>query len=114
MAPDGKTDPFTAGQKQEAVPDLKDPKKDNGDPDWDDSFLQDIHGVILITGDSYETIGEKKDEVLQIFHSGSINEIKSICGDGRDDPFSAHEQSVFNYRLRSRFIKLNLYLVLVS
>lgn len=114
--PDGTIDPdpFLVGQKQEAVPDLGDPKKSDGDPNWHDSFLQDIHGVILITGDCYETIGQIKEEVLQIFHSNSINEIDSIYGDGREKPFSAHEQSVFNYRLRYRIIELNLDSVLVS
>lgn len=116
VTPDGtkNPDPFFLGQKKNAVEYLGDPKKSNGDPDWDNSFLGDIHGVILITGDCDETVGEKKEDVLQIFHSSSIKEIKSILGDGREDPFSAHEQSVFNCCLRCRITILNLDSVLVS
>ena len=110
------------GQKQEAVPDLGDPKKSDGAPNWDDRFLRDIHGAILITGDCDETVKENtsKDKVHQIFgetdevdqafqklaiseekpeggriSGSSIKEIISIFGDGRKGDVSAHEQSVF-------------------
>jgi len=80
LTPEGTRDPFSVGQKDEAVSALGDPRKRDGTPDWDDGFLQNIHGVILITGDSYDTIGEEKDEIDRIFHSKSINEIISVYG----------------------------------
>ena len=99
-------DPFFRGQQQEALLELNDPKKSDGTLDWDEKFLEDIHGVILITGDSPETIEEKKYEIDRIFHSSSINEVIPVFGEGRDDPFSAHEQSVFIRCLK--IIGLNL------
>jgi hypothetical protein len=113
LTPDGARDPFSVGQKKEAVADLGDPRKSDGTPNWDDSFLRDIHGVILIAGESDETVKEKKDEVDRIFHSSSINEIISIYGNRREGNLS-NEQSVFICRLQCKIIKLNLDSVLVS
>ena len=109
--PGGETDPFFAGQKREAVEDLRDPKNNDGSPNWDERFLQDIHGVILITGDSRKTINEKKGEVDKIFHSSSIKEIIPVYGEGREGDLSKYEQSVFICRLRC---KTNLDSVLVT
>ena len=109
LRPGGALDPFFVGQQKEAVAHLGDPKKSDGTtPDWDERFLQDIHGVIIITGDSPETVEAKKEAVYGIFHSNSVNEIIPVFGEGREDPFSAHEQSVFICCLRCKIIELNL------
>ena len=100
------------GQKQEAVSALGDPKKSDGTPDWDDSFLKNIHGVILIAGDSDEIIKEKKDEIDKIF-SKSYNEIITVYG-SRIEGALGNEQSVFICHLPYKIIKLNLVSVLVS
>ena len=114
LTPDGSKDPFLVGQKQEAVSALGDPKKSDGTPDWDERFLRNIHGVILITGDSDETIREKKDEIHQIFHSKSINEIITVNGSRLEGDLSGHEQSVSICHLRYKIIELNLDSVLAS
>ena len=111
LTPGGTTDPFFVGQRQEAVADLGDPQNNDGSPNWDKSFLQDIHGVILITGDCHETINGKKTEVDQIFHSSSIKEIIPVYGEGRQGDVSKREQSVFICCLRC---KTNLDSVLVT
>jgi len=95
LTTEGTRDPFLVGQEQEAVSALGDPKKSDGTPDWEESFLQNIHGVILITGDSDETIGEKKDEIDQIFHSKSIDEIVSVSGSRLEGELSANEHFGF-------------------
>ena len=100
------------GQKQEAVSALGDPKKSDGTPDWDDSFLKNIHGVILIAGDSDEIIKEKKDEIDKIF-SKSYNEIITVYG-SRIEGALGNEQSVFICHLQYKIIRLNLVSVLVS
>ena len=118
LTTDGTGDSFLVGQEKEAVPILADPKKSDGiTPNWDESFLRNIHGVILITGESDETIRKKKDEIEQIFNSNiskSINEIISIFGSRLEGDLSAHEQSVFVCHLRYKIIKLNLDSVLAS
>jgi len=92
----GAEDPFVIGQKVDATTNLGDPKKADGNPDWDSHFLQEIHGVILISGESHETLRKKKDEIDHIFgvHSlhASIKEIVTLQGDVRPGDQSAHEQ----------------------
>ena len=97
LTPGGATDPFSVGQKAEAVADLGDPKKSDGTPNWDDSFLRDIHGVIIITAESDETTREKKKEFNKIFSSTeSMKEIISIYGNRRlGEGNLSKEQSVF-------------------
>ena len=111
LAAGDETDPFIMGQEQDALKNLGDPKMADGKtPDWDSSFLQDIHGVILISGDSHGTTDKEKAEIDQIFRS-SIKEIITIRGDVRPGAEHAHEQLVFIY-LRYEY-RLNLNSVLV-
>jgi len=92
----GDEDPFKTGQKPDALKNLGDPQKADGSLDWDSHFLQEIHGVILISGDSHESIRKKKHEIEHIFgvHSphASIKEIVNLQGDVRPGDQSAHEQ----------------------
>jgi hypothetical protein len=114
LTPDGALDPFWSGQRGDAVY-LGDRMLGSDHPNWDDSFLQPVHGVIIITGDTEETIKEKKDEVDRIFDSSSngIRDIISIYGNRREGNLS-NEQSVFICRFRCKIIKLNIDSVLVS
>jgi hypothetical protein len=92
LATTSTTDPFIIGQEQDALTNLGDPKSADGKtPDWDPHFLKDLHGVILISGDSHDTTNRKKKEIDQIFKS-SIKEIITIRGDVRPGAEDAHEQ----------------------
>lgn len=93
----GPTDPFIVGQEKDAINNLGDPRQSNGTtPDWDPAFLKDIHGVILISGESHSTIEKKKAEIDLIFGvkspSASISEIIVLRGDVRPGAESGHEQ----------------------
>ena len=92
LATTGTTDPFIIGQEQDALTNLGDPKSADGKtPAWDSHFLQDLHGVILISGDSHDTTDKKKTEIDQIF-GNSIKEIITIRGDVRPGAEDGHEQ----------------------
>ena len=92
LATTGTSDPFILGQEAGAVATLGDPKSANGTtPDWDPHFLEDLHGIILISGDSHDTTDKKKKEIDAIFGS-SIKEIIAIRGDVRPGTEAAHEQ----------------------
>ena len=92
LATTGVTDPFIIGQEQDALTNLGDPKSADGKtPDWDPHFLQDLHGVILISGDSHDTTDNEKKKIDQIFKS-SIKEIYTIRGDVRPGAEDGHEQ----------------------
>ncbi|KAF8173681.1 peroxidase TAP [Pholiota molesta] len=94
-------DPFLIGQREDAIKNLGDPvKPDNsGNPDWNTDFLQDLHGLILISGESHASIEKKKLEVDAIFGVGtpqsSIKEITTIRGDVRPGDEAAHEHFGF-------------------
>jgi hypothetical protein len=60
-------------------------------PDWDDAFLQEIHGVGLITGNDRVTADKKLADVKAIL-SGTVTEISTIVGDVRPDDQKGHEQ----------------------
>jgi len=92
----GNDNPFQIGQKKDAVKNLGDPKKADGNPDWDPKFLQDIHGVILISGDSHANVNKKKLKVELLFGVNtplaSNREITSIVGDVHPGDQDGHEQ----------------------
>ena len=92
LATTGITDPFIIGQQQDALTNLGDPKSPDGKtPAWDPRFLRDIHGVILISGESHGTTDVKKVEID--LHFGlSIKEIITIRGDVRPGDEDGHEQ----------------------
>ncbi|KAJ3494915.1 hypothetical protein NLJ89_g10713 [Agrocybe chaxingu] len=98
LTPLGDNDPFKIGQKRDAVTNLGDKTRSDGQPDWDEKFLQDLHGIILISGESHVSIEKKKLDVEAIFHvhtpKASIQEITTIRGDVRPGDQSAHEQYV--------------------
>ncbi len=76
---------------------LGDKKKDNGDPDWDEAFLQgNIHGLIVISGDSHLSVNKKRLEIEAIFGvrtpTASLKEVISIVGDVRPGAEAGHEQ----------------------
>ena len=92
LATTGATDPYIIGQKQDALTNLNDPKTPDGkNPDWDSHFLQDIHGVFLISGDSHGSTDKEKAEIEEIF-GRSIKEIITIRGDVRPGAEDGHEQ----------------------
>ena len=92
LAANGDKDPFIVGQEQDALNNLGDPKSADGKtPDWDPRFLQDLHGVILISGDSHGTTNIKKIEIDLIFRF-AFKEIAVIRGDVRPGAESGHEQ----------------------
>ena len=82
--------------------DLGDPGKQSSDgsfsPDWVPAFKQDIHGLILVTGDSHLTVDEKLVEVQRIFqigtHNATIHEVTRLVGDVRPGAEKGHEQFV--------------------
>jgi len=95
LATTGKTDPFIIGQEQDALTNLGDPKSADGKtPDWNPHFLKDLHGVILISGESHESTENKKREIDLIF-SSSIKEIITIRGDVRPGAQDGHEHFGF-------------------
>lgn len=67
-------------------------------PDWDPEFKEDIHGLILITGDSHTTVNETLAKVEKIFsvkaRNASIHEVTRKIGDVRPHKEAGHEQYV--------------------
>jgi len=89
---------FLAGQKEDAQS-LGDKGTGTGTnfiPDWEAAFLQDIHAIILVSGDSHRSVNKALGEARQTFGVGtseaSIKEVTSIVGDVRPGKESAHEQ----------------------
>jgi Dyp-type peroxidase family len=68
------------------------------DPQWLDEYKEEIHGVILVTGDSHKTVKGKLEEIKDIFSVGeddaTVHEVLSVVGDVRPGKLSAHEQFV--------------------
>ncbi|KAF2451251.1 Dyp-type peroxidase [Karstenula rhodostoma CBS 690.94] len=95
---------FTAGQRGDAF-DLADKgtgnTKENFKPDWDAAFLQEqqaIHGVVLVAGDSFESVNGKLEEVKAILSAkgtSSIAEVATLAGDVRPGEFKGHEHFGF-------------------
>ncbi|KAL6720877.1 dye-decolorizing heme-containing peroxidase [Lecanora helva] len=94
--------PFDAGM-QAGAKDLGDPGSTSSSgtfsPSWDPEFKKEIHGVLLITGDSHATVHEKLAEVGKIFclgaHNATIHEIKRAVGDVRPGAEKGHEHFGF-------------------
>ena len=55
---------------------------DKGTTQWDKTFLQELDGVALITGDSDNTVNQKLASVKQIL-SKSVKEVTTMTGDGK-------------------------------
>ena len=60
-------------------------------PDWDNTFLQEIHGVALVAGDSHDSVNEALANVKDIL-GVSVSEISTISGDVRPGDQKGHEQ----------------------
>ncbi|TFK38402.1 hypothetical protein BDQ12DRAFT_651384 [Crucibulum laeve] len=92
-------DPFITGQKVDAVTHLGDTKNSSLGPDWEPAFLQDIHGLIIISGEGHASIDKKKQEIEGIFNvdtpQASIKEVTTIRGDVRPCTESGHEHFGF-------------------
>ena len=67
-------------------------------PNWIPAFKHDIHGVILIAGDSHKTVDEKLAQIESIFRVGAhhalIHEVYRTVGDVRPGKEKGHEQFV--------------------
>ena len=67
-------------------------------PDWIPAFKQDIHGLILVSGDCHASVAEKLAEIEEIFsvrgHDATIHEVIRIVGDVRPGKEKGHEQYV--------------------
>ncbi len=65
---------------------------------WDTAFKTDIHGVILVTGNSSAKINATLDDIKAIFGVGtpkaSIKEVLTLTGHTRPGEESGHEQYV--------------------
>ncbi|KAF8223380.1 Dyp-type peroxidase [Tricholoma matsutake] len=98
---------FLGGQKQDAES-LGDKGTGSGAnfvPDWDAPFLEDIHGVILVSGGTHEAVNETLEDaqfVLGLTPVGLtfptqsfIKEVTTIVGDVRPGKESGHEHFGF-------------------
>ncbi|KAL9118951.1 MAG: hypothetical protein Q9187_004496, partial [Circinaria calcarea] len=69
------------------------------DPDWIPAFKQEIHGLILISGDSQVSVDRRKGEIERIFrvrtHSPTIHKVIRIIGDVRPGELKGHEHFGF-------------------
>ena len=78
---------------------LGDPLTSDGSPDWVPAFKYGVDGVILVTGESHETVAEKLAQIEKIFHTGAhhatIHEAIRIVGKVRPGKEKGHEQYVF-------------------
>ncbi|KAF2736410.1 Dyp-type peroxidase [Polyplosphaeria fusca] len=87
---------FDNGMKQDAK-ELGDNNANPGadfKPDWDPAFLQDIHGVVLIAGDSFDTTSKKLADVKASLSTNSVSsiiEVATLAGDVRPGENSGHE-----------------------
>lgn len=98
----GATDPFIIGQFKDSTQNLGDAGTQTTSglvPNWDTAFVQPLHGVILISGESHETLHKKKLEIECIFGvrtiQPSIFEVTSLRGDVRPGVESGHEHFGF-------------------
>lgn len=68
------------------------------DPDWLPAFKKDIHGLLLVTGDSHETANEVMSQIKNMFSVGTpkaiVHEVLSLIGDVRPGKEKGHEQYV--------------------
>jgi Dyp-type peroxidase family len=68
-------------------------------PSWDPAFKQEIHGVILITGDRHETVQATLEPIKKLFLVGEFNaiiyQILSLTGDVRPGSEKGHEHFGF-------------------
>ena len=67
-------------------------------PDWVPAFKHGVDGMILVSGESHQTVAEKLFEVERIFSVGSpcatVHEAIRIVGNVRPGAEKGHEQFV--------------------
>ncbi|KAI0126765.1 peroxidase TAP [Xylariales sp. AK1849] len=98
-------DAFKKGMLADAEPNLLDDLSD-----WDRKLKEDIHGVILIAGDSKDTIDKSLNSAKDVFHVGNpdkagIEEITRLEGHIRPDDEAGHEHFGFNDGLSQPFFQ---------
>ncbi|OJT05278.1 Peroxidase 2 [Trametes pubescens] len=97
-------DLFTNGQQADAQS-LGDPGTSSGfpishfTPSWDAAFLNQTHGVIIIAGDSDDTVASVRKQVEAIFNVGGFNatlsEVITLSGSVRPGDQKGHEHFGF-------------------
>ncbi|MDI1485783.1 MAG: dye-decolorizing heme-containing peroxidase [Ramalina farinacea] len=94
-------DVFKAGMLADAK-NLGDKNKNSSGtfaPDWDPAFLEDIHGLILVSGDSHTTVSKQINHIEHLFRmngkNASIHKVISIVGDVRPGEEKGHEHFGF-------------------
>ena len=58
---------------------------------WDAAFKQEIHGALLVTGDTRDTVNSKLSDVKNILTT-TIKEVQTLNGDVRPGDQAGHEQ----------------------
>lgn len=92
-------DVFSKGMLADA-PTLGDPGTATSDsPDWVPAFKQGVDGMILVSGESHQTVAETLAEIERIFfvgaHCATIHEALRIVGDVRPGKEKGHEHFGF-------------------
>ncbi|KAF2642480.1 Dyp-type peroxidase [Massarina eburnea CBS 473.64] len=96
--PDGLNESlFTRGMRNgsEQLGDLGNGTGSNFVPKWEDVFLGEIHGVVLVAGNNRSTVSDRLADVKDIFKD-SVKEISTVIGDVRPDDQQGHEH--FGYK----------------
>ncbi|KAJ4303435.1 dye-decolorizing heme-containing peroxidase [Kalmusia sp. IMI 367209] len=88
---------FTDGMKNgaAALGDIGTQRDGSFVPDWDPTFMGEIHGVTLVTGESRDTVDQELADVKKIL-SGSVKEISTVTGDVRPGQEAGNEH--FGYK----------------
>ena len=72
----------------------------NFTPDWIPAFKENIHGMIIVSGECHQTVDEVLKKIQAIFKLGednaSIRQVIKIVGDVRPGKEKGHEQSVIS------------------
>lgn len=90
---------FLGGMLTDAKKNLGDPLTANDDtPDWNPAFKHGVDGMVLVAGESRQTVAAQLAEVERIFLAGAphatIHEVIRIVGDVRPGKEKGHEQFV--------------------
>lgn len=100
--------------------DLGDPGTTTGttfSPNWIPGFKKDIHGMILVSGESHQTVAEVMKKIESIFKlegpEASIRQVIKIVGDVRPGKEKGHEQFVSSIVVTS-IVSLNYRTALAS
>ena len=89
---------FEKGMKAGAVTDLNDPIKSGTEPACDAPFMQpqNLHGVVLVAGNSPENVKSQMDKVKSFWKfpgsNAFISEVTTLKGKVRPGEFKGHEQ----------------------